>query len=295
MGDTQFSARAGAARDVEDIRDGEINGSRADADRGLVDSLLVRIVEGEIIPRLMLAHRTKDEVMAPHLVAQTREPTAGEVEEFVRLALIQDQTVVDAYVRALLESGCGLDQVLLDLLAPAAKRLGEMWEEDECSFVDVTIGLGKLHNVLHHLGRRPRSRQQLRDPGKRALLATAPGEQHIFGILMVENFLLRAGWDVEGGIMTRDESELVKLVESQWFAVVGLSLSGEVFVDRLSSAIKAIRAHSINRDVKVFVGGNLFSQNPGLVDQVGADSVARDAYEATQLADKSLPEAPFIE
>ncbi len=291
MGDTRLSARAGTAQSAEQfgssIKDGESNRLNGDNQNQLVDALLVRIVEGEIIPRLMLAHKN-EEPAPPRLAAQTRSPTPGEVEEFTRLALNQDQTVLDSYIQGMLESGCGMDDLMLDLLAPSARRLGEMWEEDECSFVEVTIGLSHLHNTLHHMSRKARGRQELKTPGKRGLLATVPGEQHIFGILMVESFLQRQGWDIEGGIMAQSEAELVDLVKSQWFAMVGLTLNGHRLVKETKSAISAIKKNSLNPEVKVIVGGHTFLADPELVDEVGADLFARDADEATKLADKCL-------
>ena len=299
MGDAHVSASARTAQIAEDqgdpSLDGRLSQERQQKNNGhLVDALLVRIIEGEIIPRLMLSHKAPDDA-APYLVSQTRAPTRGEVEELVQLALAQDQTVLDSYLSALLDSGCGLDDILLDLLAPAARRLGELWEDDRCSFVDVTIGLGHLHNALHHLGRRPRSTEQIKSLGKRALLATVPGEQHVFGILIVENFLIRSGWEVEGGLMTETESELVQLVKNQWFAVVGLTLSGHRLADAAESAIAAIRANSTNRDVKIIVGGHTFLEDPDLADKVGADHLAKDALDAVQFADKSLLESALLE
>ncbi|MGT2486179.1 B12-binding domain-containing protein [Methylobacterium oryzae CBMB20] len=51
------------------------------------------------------------------------------------------------WVRALLEEGLSLDALLLDLFAPAARRLGQLWEEDEADFLDVAAALGRLQSL----------------------------------------------------------------------------------------------------------------------------------------------------
>jgi methanogenic corrinoid protein MtbC1 len=204
--------------------------------------------------------------------------------------------VLESYVEAICESGVAFDDVLLKLLAPAARRLGEMWVNDECSFVDVTVGLNHLHNVMHHLRRNAGNRPApKRATDKRALLATAPGEQHIFGLTIVQDFLERAGWSVEGGIMTRSVGELTKLVREEPFALLGLTLSSERFVEDLKAAISQVRTVAANPNMKIFVGGQVFLNDPGLARVVGADALARDARDAVNLAEDILNESARLE
>jgi methanogenic corrinoid protein MtbC1 len=115
----------------------------------------------------------------------------------------------------------------------------------------------------------------------------APGEQHTLGVRIVEQFLTRAGWSVSLGLSSSPD-EITDLVASEWFGVVGLTLSSETRVDQLATAIRSVRAASCNRSIGVMVGGPMFLQNPELVHLVGADASAVDAATAVLLAQRLL-------
>jgi hypothetical protein len=63
------------------------------------------------------------------------------VVQFTELVLTHHEPAL-AILRSLAERGATAHELCLDLLAPAARRLGEMWNTDCCDFTDVTIALG---------------------------------------------------------------------------------------------------------------------------------------------------------
>ncbi len=251
---------------------------------------LVRTIEGEIIPRLVLAHApVADKDGEP--VAEGRLPTRAEVEEFTQLILAHDGVVASNYVDGLRKNGMSLEAVFLHLLAPTARRLGDLWTADLCDFARVTIGLGRLQQLLRELSHSFQGESEHWDNGRRALLTAIPGEQHTLGILIVAEFLRRAGWDVLGWPMaTKDE--LVDVVHSEWFAVVGLSLGSEAKLDELASVIHAVREASRNGSIGIMVGGPVFIEHPEYVAIVGADATAADARLAALQAENLLALLP---
>src|SRR5262245_23103269 len=86
---------------------------------------LIRVVESQIVPRLVLARQPKAKRRVP-----TRAPTsdAPDVTELVRLLLSHDASIVTAQVLAINDEGMSPADICLQLLAPAARVLGEMWE-----------------------------------------------------------------------------------------------------------------------------------------------------------------------
>lgn len=264
---------------------------------GLIDT-----VEAEIVPRLILARRS-----SPGLYPGLGELPAGALAEVplivgeganyvqqpddvLELAdlLVNDRFQIAAsFVDGLRTSGVPLDSLYLDLLAPTARHLGDLWTNDTLHFADVTIGLCHLQQVLHDFSPAFLNEASTRDDGRRALLMSVPGGQHTFGISMVAEFFRRARWDVTtGSPVARDE--LIRTVRSQWFSVVGLSVSCEVQVEALASTIRLIRRASRNPAVGIMVGGPIFIMNPGLVALVGADATAADAREAPLQAENLL-------
>lgn len=191
-----------------------------------------------------------------------------------------------AQVDALRSAGHSLEAVFLDLLSPTARLLGDMWRDDLCSFTDVTIGLSRLQQVLRELSPpfESESGPQMRG---RILLAATPGEQHSFGISMLETFFRRAGWDVCGG-GTQSGAELLDCARDERLDAIGLSLSSDLLHGHLSALISALRKASQNPSVYVMVGGRYFIDHPDHAIAVGADAAASDAPDALRRADVCL-------
>jgi len=244
---------------------------------------LVRAVEGEIVPRLLLARREVAMVPVP---ANRPDIDPGDARELARLLLVHEVDVPFAYVESVRYRGAEVRDIYTHLLAPAARTLGEMWERDECDFMQVTIGLGRLHQLLQRVSLLEPGPERLdsRGHGRRALLATAPGEAHSFGVMMVSQFFRQYGWEVWNEF-PETERDLAACVQRHSFALVGLSAGSETRFDALASAVRTIRRHSLNPAVGVMVGGPLFAINPDLALRVGADATAQDGESAARRAE----------
>lgn len=234
---------------------------------------LVKTIEGEIIPRLLLSGQADSS--PERKLTRVDVPTPDDVQEFGGLILAIDYTRAYTFVEHKRAEGQSLESIIMDLLAPTASYLGELWKADRCSFTEVTVGLSRLRQMLRDLSPEFETEAPECRHGRRALLLATPGEQHTFGLFVVEAFFRREGWDVSGGQIDSAD-EIAHLVDRQWFAIAGFSLSSERFIDRLASLIRVVRRHSCNRDIGVLVGGPLFVEQPELAERVGADAFAAD-------------------
>jgi methanogenic corrinoid protein MtbC1 len=247
---------------------------------------LLRTIEGEIVPRLVLARRSSQATATPD-AGQGGRPDAADVTELVRLLLAHDVGVASAYVESIRQWGASFESVCLSLLAPAARELGLLWEADECDFMQVTVGLCRLHQLLRELS--PAFRVDSVEPKteRNILLTPVPGDQHTFGITLVAQFLRKAGWQVWSEFAGSSE-ELLELVRTHWFVAVGLSLGSETRVDDLARVIQAVRHASRNRSVGILVGGPLLVARPELADSIGADATAMDGPMAVLRAEHMI-------
>ncbi len=253
--------------------------SRASAEERMAK--LVKTLEAEVIPRLVEAHRLASESLSA--TAGCASPTAADVDAFVQLALGTNESAAMQFVDERLEQGLPIEAVCLELLAPAATQLGVMWEEDLCDFNAVTLGVGCLQKVLYQLSPAFVSEAGFPANAHRIALVSAPGEQHTFGLSMVAEFFLHAGWDVmvgHGGA----HDEAVDLARQQWLDVIGFSVGSEARLDWLASCIEDVRAASCNPSIGVLVGGPLFTLNPEYASLVGADATSSDAKQAPLVA-----------
>ena len=210
-----------------------------------------------------------------------------QVEDLARLLLSLDPMASVTLVNGLRRSGVSLQHLSLNLLAPASRVLGRLWVEDRCSFAEVTLGMSRLHQMLHGFGSDElrHSFEGWGPAGNTVLLACLPGEQHTFGSLMVSQFLRRDGWDVRNEYPA-DEFELIETVKRHPFTIIGLSIGRESRLDEAAALIKALRRASKNRGVAMMVGGPVIALRPQLVRELGADVAPLDAQEAARWAQR---------
>jgi methanogenic corrinoid protein MtbC1 len=246
---------------------------------------IVRTIETDIIPRLVRAHRPA--VPDAPAAAAPALPGPQDVQQFVTLVLAHDDAGWQTHMERLLSRGVAVDDIYLGLLSPAAAELGRMWEDDLCSFTDVTVGLGRLQRIMRTLS--PAFGREVEFPadGRRVLLLPAPGEQHTFGLSIVAEFFRRAGWEVVGDNEAR-ASDPAALVRSEWFDVIGISVGHDARLDWLRSGIAAVRNASRNKAIGVMVGGPTFVGRHERAAEVGADGTADDGREAPKVAEQLL-------
>ncbi len=240
--------------------------------------LVEKIVADKVVPRLLLAN--------PQVLDQPgkiNDATAAKINEsigeFAELVIKRDASTSIAYFEALLAQGATVEALFQDLLAPVARRLGVLWDEDINDFMDVTRGVSHLQQIVHAFsnelveeGRRPLT-------NRRALLMPMPGEHHTFGVSLIGEHFRREGWRVWGGPPSTI-GDIVELVGAQWFDMVGLSISALPDPKAVASNIAKIRKASHNKKLKVLVGGLVFASQPELICAVGADATASDGREA---------------
>jgi MerR family transcriptional regulator, light-induced transcriptional regulator len=255
---------------------------------------LSRIIESQIIPRLMLAHRAAQGA-SPLPPMDAHAPGPETIAEFADIVVSNSVSAAAAYVEAQRANGMSLESVYIDLLSPTARHLGYLWENDLCDFTEVTAGLWRLQQLLHelsaafqgdgagdHASQLSSGRPKL---ARRALLLPAPGDQHTFGLFMVSEFFRRADWDVWGELPASME-QLISTVREERFDMVGFSVGSDLKLDELKFAIRAVRLESCNKNVTVMVGGPIFVAHPEYVDLIGADMTAADGRDAVIFAEE---------
>jgi len=242
---------------------------------------LSRVVELEIIPRLLLMHA--------HAAAELRRHgvtiTSGHVATLAELAVEDDPQSASRLVHALADAGATPRQILLELLGPCAALMGSWWCSDVFDFADVSIGICRLQQALHehvYLTRPP-----LRSGAPRILLAAAPDSQHTFGIAIAAECFAHAGWDAQFA-PGEDWKALGELLGTESFDVLGISLSCDAQVAPVASGIVELRRASRNPQLCVMVSGPLAAARDDLAVRCDADGMAVGAGAAVELAQRWL-------
>jgi len=277
FGDERFGWRANWSVD---------DGKTAPAGRGS-ESLLVRVIEGEIIPRLLLAHRGPPD--ASPIDNGGKHAFMGDIESFARLVMTSEPSEIVDRIRYLVDGGIKLERIYVELIAPVARLLGIYWMEDRASFAEVTLGLSRLHRTVHALGRRYRDRAGEPPQGRNVFFAPAPGEQHTLGLTMMEEIFQAAGWKTSSDHSATSAS-VIRAVGAELVDLVGFSVGCDSLVDPLVHLITQTRKNSRNREIVVVLGGPYFSDRAKTHD-LGADRVLFGGDDVVQIAEGLVTEA----
>jgi len=239
---------------------------------------LSQTIEIGLIHRLLSAQLSPG-TLVPDLMEGLSDEPLPETAEFTECCLKGDAHGVNRIVDHVLAQGYQQDKIFLELITPAARHLGVLWEKDLCSFSDVTCGLALMHQITHRLGYRQVDGPIEGGQSQSVLLTCAPGSQHFLGLTIVADFFRREGASVILEISST-EAELMRVVANEWFDVLGLSIALESQLAELPALIENLRKKAGNPQMKVMLGGPVFTRLTFSADLLGADAISTDPVEA---------------
>ncbi len=244
---------------------------------------LARVTAEYAVPRLLALH-----AQIPATNASSGLPGTSEIRELGRLVLGSDGEAAAGFLFRLKDSGISLDALHSLLLGPTASYLGELWDNDQIDFVDVTLGVARLQRLVITF----EGLDKVLDieDRRKILIVGAPGEQHSLGHTIIQRFFRASGWQVWSCI-TPDMEEVARITADDWFGIVGFSLSHDTHFEGLRNVIGRIRAGSVNRGIGVIVGGSAIARNPDWVERLDADGTAGNGPAAVVLAKTLLAAA----
>ena len=239
---------------------------------------MASLIADEIIPRLIAAHRGGDGA-AGGTADFTLDPA-----RLAELAIHSDTRHLADMSEAAMAHGLGFESLMMDVMAPAARILGERWEDDSADFIEVTLGLWRLQELVHELASRRCGAEATVMHERRILCAVAPGDDHSFGSLLLEEMFRRAGWTCTG-LRGASRGQLLRQVAEGWYEIIALTVSVERNSATLINLVADLRAASCNPGVSIMVGGPVFNDHASLADEIGADATASNARAALHQAE----------
>ena len=238
------------------------------------------VLESQIIPRLVNAHRVGEVVAANSSLMQ---PFNDEIAVFAGLCAAGKREEAALLIERLRSSGMEQEGVFVDLITPAARLLGRQWEDDLLGFSQVTVGLVLMHELIHGMGFEYHDGPQTVGGVKRVMLACAPGSQHVLGLAIVAEFFRKAGWQVVLEV-SPTRTELCHAVGIEWFVLVGAAVALDAQLATLSSLVDSLKTASRNPTTPVLLGGPIFSTGTYLAETFGAQAICVDARDCVALA-----------
>lgn len=209
-------------------------------------------------------------------IASSRVPSAQQIEELCAALTADRSDQACGLFDALRASETTADTLCLHYIAPAARRLGEAWEADELGFLDVTLGLARLHGFQRQVQPDfiPRGRHRT---DLHALFSPVPTETHVLGVVMAAGFFRRAGWSVDMNL-DQGADELVRRAASGGYGLLGLSAGCRAVIPELRAILPRLRA--LPSRPKIVLGGYLLELEPNIAAELDLDGTMTDVTTA---------------
>jgi hypothetical protein len=177
------------------------------------------------------------------------------------------------------------------LFEPTARALGDLWSDDECSELEVTVGLCHLQGAMRRISFDRLAPAVTITAQRNALVVPQPGEPHLFCAALNAELLRQAGWCTHFEFPQSDLA-LKDLVADLWFDAVDLSLSPalrrEHWLPRVTETVRMIRRASRNPAITVVVSGRMFVERPDIAEQIGAEAGCESALQIDALIQRLL-------
>jgi methanogenic corrinoid protein MtbC1 len=245
--------------------------------------------KGQMLPPDMLEQFARDVVtrvserVVGHPAGTTFSISADDVAAFCDLLQLPDQPRVALdFIAARRAEGTSLEDVYLGYIGGAARLLGERWEDDRMTPLQVTVCAGTLYALMRALRSSELDHQHF-DGRRMALFATVQGEQHGVGITVAADMFRKAGWDIDLQIGL-DQKRLLDRVQKTQPGIIGLSLSSRDRLPDLLKTVVALRLASNHAFIGVAPGGDLTAEDVRSVADV--DIVFADALGAIEALDQ---------
>lgn len=164
---------------------------------------------------------------------------------------------------------------LADVYIPlAARRMGEAWHKDEMSWLEVSIGVGRLQGLLREIGTAWVADEAGVASSFTMLMIVPEMEQHTLGPLVATGQFRRLGVSICLRIAPTT-GELRSLFASHQFDGVMISVASK---EKLEAAAKLVRyvKSLMARSVPVILGGAVVTRTEEVTAFVGADFASND-------------------
>ncbi|MEM9105778.1 MAG: hypothetical protein AAGC96_08985 [Pseudomonadota bacterium] len=180
------------------------------------------------------------------------------------------------------------------LIEAIARRLGEMWCSDDCSFATVSIAMMRLHAVCHRISQIQILQTATAKPTGSVLLSTPPREQHTFGLSITEHAFIAAGWKTRV-FYPESEAHFDKFMDecvehAVTFDAVCVSWSNDLLTRSLQRITDAIKGHYPDGGPLLMAGGNSADRHELLLAELGISRVPNCGLAAVTFAEQRLQE-----
>ena len=173
--------------------------------------------------------------------------------------------------------------VYVDVIGHCLAEIGARWHNGDLS---IAIEHRATQIALRLLSRAEDVYAPTRRVGRRALVTSVEGDNHLIGGLAFANLLKFEGWEVDFLGADSPVSSIVDLVTQENPDLVGLSVTTEEYIPNATSTVRALKV--INENLVVVVGGAAAGTSDAAIALDEADFYGADAVAAVDWTQKKF-------
>lgn len=209
------------------------------------------------------------------------------VAHLAKALMSESDSPYKAVLSSLIANGVSSEEIHQSYVPEAARHLGELWGEDTASFVDVTVGTGRLQALFRSSDEAMwQSWASPACPQNHSLMMIIPRfEQHSLGAFVAADQLRRLGVWVHMAICV-DPVELIALINDGQYCMLGITVAAPENLGRAGELLDFIRANS-DRVPPIVIGGRVVMAVEDAAQRSGADHAVRCPSEIMALCDQS--------
>lgn len=266
-----------------------INRHKADAQSQLLSALGTDAVHRRVQDRML-----RD-------VAEPATPSTSDTDVLQKLSLradqvyagliSYDQAFLDLITERLVRDEVPFSAFYRQIAVPLAEHLGDAWNDDSISMVDVEFATARLTLWCEKYSAEDSHRVTPSGGKRRIFLARTSGEKHTLGLAIVSKCYRHACWQVDGGVHVEAGPSLLTVLRDTHYDVIGMSVGVSHRAPECADLVAQLRVASCNPALKIVLGGPALLANPHVFDHVGADFIALDALEAVEACDQFVQAA----
>ncbi|MBL4556484.1 MAG: cobalamin-dependent protein [Rhodobacteraceae bacterium] len=175
---------------------------------------------------------------------------AAAAESLCRAAVEVDGDAADTVLAELAARGIGADDIAGRIIPHAARRLGEMWMEDEVTFPEVSMAAARMQAMIRDLFDEGATTQP---DAPRVVLIVSVAETHTLGAIVVTGMMRRLGVQVDL-CLGRPAAEIRAMLAGSDMDLIMISAASLEALPETGRVLRMIR-EDLRLDVPLVVGG----------------------------------------
>jgi methanogenic corrinoid protein MtbC1 len=210
-------------------------------------------------------------------------PLSDLATRYLQVLQRSDADQANQLIQEAIQSGVDIREIYLQVLENVQLEVGRLWQANQLSVAEEHYITRITQQIMDSL-------QPYIQPSRRVnrimVASCVPGELHELGLRMVSDFFTLSGWEVYLTGANTPIIDIIKTLKKQKANLLAISVTIPWHIIEAEKLISRIRQDPELGDIKIIVGGRVFTLDPQLWARIGADEFAPNPQAALEVVEK---------